>query len=169
MPGPWASVGVQLKTPVVLLIVAPVGMAPGAAPSARLKVSVLAGRSASVALASKVMRVPSSPDWLPISARTGATLTGAPVTTRVSKLDVADALPWQLLRPFAATRNVVVPVGVVPAVVVIVSVVAWVTLFDDVSDEVPNTAAAPAGSAPTMARSTVHALLLPLNVTDSVP
>ena len=50
MPGPWASVGVQLNTPVVLLIVAPVGMAPGA-PAARLKVSVLAGRSASVAVA----------------------------------------------------------------------------------------------------------------------
>ena len=65
------SVGVQLKTPVELLIVAPVGRAPGASPSARLKDSVLAGTSASVALASKVISVPSSPDWLPIGVRYG--------------------------------------------------------------------------------------------------
>ncbi len=77
------SGGVQLNTPVVLLIVAPAGTSPEE-PSARLKVSVLAGRSASVALASKVMSVPSSPDWLPIAARTGATLTSLTVTWIVS-------------------------------------------------------------------------------------
>ena len=51
-PGPWASVGVQLKAPPAV-IDAPVGTSP-ARPSARLKVRVLAGTSASVAVAVKV-------------------------------------------------------------------------------------------------------------------
>src|SRR6266550_2748069 len=42
--GPWASVGVQVNTPLVALMLAPAG-----APESRLKVKLLAGRSGSVA------------------------------------------------------------------------------------------------------------------------
>src|SRR5438105_1630504 len=48
VPGPWASVGVQVNTPVTGSMAAPLG-----APT-RLKVSVLAGMSGSVAVAVKV-------------------------------------------------------------------------------------------------------------------
>ena len=50
-PGPSVSVGVQVKTPVVGLIAAPVGAA------TRLKASVSPGRSASVALEATVSSV----------------------------------------------------------------------------------------------------------------
>src|SRR5262245_19368001 len=49
-PGPWTSVGVQVKTPVDAPIAAPLG-----APT-RLKVNVWAGRSGSVAVAVNVNR-----------------------------------------------------------------------------------------------------------------
>ena len=76
VPGPWASVGVQVKTPVFESILAPVG-----APTSRLNIKLLAGRSASVAIAVKVNSVSSSIDRLPITANTGAlSLRGSTVT-----------------------------------------------------------------------------------------
>src|ERR1051325_4813172 len=73
--GPCASVGVQVKTPVVVLMLAPVG-APGSSENVRL----WAGRFASVAEAVNVSVEPSATDLLPIAARTGATF-----TSRISK------------------------------------------------------------------------------------
>src|SRR5262245_51218000 len=54
VPGPWASLGVQLKAPVAGSIVAPAGA------FSRLKVGVFGGRSASVKVAVNVSVVPSS-------------------------------------------------------------------------------------------------------------
>src|SRR5262245_31610332 len=61
VPGPCASVGVQVNTPVLASIAAPAG-----AP-ARLNVSVFAGRSASVAVAVNVSSVCSSAVRSPIA------------------------------------------------------------------------------------------------------
>ena len=61
MPGPWASVGVQVKLPPVVMA------APAGAPASRVKVRVLAGRSASVAVAVKLIRASSLPLWLPMA------------------------------------------------------------------------------------------------------
>ena len=47
-------------------------MRPAGEPASRLKVSVLAGTSASVAVAVNVSVSPSSIVWSPIAARTGA-------------------------------------------------------------------------------------------------
>ncbi len=70
VPGPCASVGVQVKTPVVALIVAPAGTCP-LVPLSRLKVSVCPAL-ASVAVAVNVSGWPSSMLWLPMAASTGA-------------------------------------------------------------------------------------------------
>ena len=67
VPGPSASVGVQLKTPVCGSIVAPAG-----APASRVNVSVSSGRSGSLAAAVNVSSVPSSTAWFPIGSSTGA-------------------------------------------------------------------------------------------------
>src|SRR5437867_4492279 len=66
--GPCASVGVQVNTPLVALMLAPAG-----APGSRLKVKVLA--SASVAVAVNVRSVPSTRVLSPIGESTGAVLT----------------------------------------------------------------------------------------------
>jgi hypothetical protein len=60
VPGPWASVGVQLKSPPEV-IDAPVGTAPPD-PASRLNVRVLDGRSASVAAAVKASSTSSLTD-----------------------------------------------------------------------------------------------------------
>ena len=72
-----------MKTPLEAPIAAPAGTDP--APSTRLNVKVLAGRSASAAVAVNVISVSSSPDFAPIAARTGATLTSLTVTVIVSE------------------------------------------------------------------------------------
>ncbi len=77
-PGPCASVGVQVNAPVAGLMLAPSG-----APT-RLKVRVLAGKSASVAVAVKLSAVSSATVLSPIAPRTGATLTSPIVTVIVS-------------------------------------------------------------------------------------
>jgi len=68
VPGPSVSVGVQLKAPSALI------EAPAGSPT-RLKVSVLAGRSGSLAVAVKVNAVSSSTVLLPIAFNVGALLT----------------------------------------------------------------------------------------------
>ena len=83
-----------MKTPVVALIEAPAG-----APASRLNVFVLAGRSASVAVAVNVSRLPSLTDLLPIAASTGATLTSLTVMLIVSKSLSAG-------EPLSVTRTV---------------------------------------------------------------
>src|SRR5205814_4711004 len=64
------SGGVHVNTPVVALIVAPAG-----APASRLNANTLDGRSASVATAVNVRRLPSTTDLSPIGARSGARFT----------------------------------------------------------------------------------------------
>src|SRR5205814_9082209 len=66
LPGPWASVGVQGKTPVVGWMLAPAG-----API-KVEVRVLAGRSGSVAVAVKLRVVSSSTESGRTSGRGGA-------------------------------------------------------------------------------------------------
>src|SRR2546427_118131 len=68
VPGPWASVGVQVNRPFVGSIVAPAGE-----PGSRLNVNKLVGVSESLAVAVKLNSVPSVTALLPIAARTGAT------------------------------------------------------------------------------------------------
>ena len=99
MPGPWASVGVQVKTPVTGVMLAPAG-----APASRLKVNVLAGRSASVAVAVKVSGVSSSTVLLPIAASTGAWLTS--LTCDADGLEVASAgVPLSVTRMVTRVRR----------------------------------------------------------------
>src|SRR5258706_5658977 len=66
VPGPWASDGVQVKTPLVESTEAPAG-----APGSRLKVSAWAGRSGSVAELVKVSKMPSAMVRLVIATRLG--------------------------------------------------------------------------------------------------
>src|SRR2546423_15070881 len=65
--GPCAAVGVQVKTPLVELILAPAG-----APESRVYVSVWAGTSGSVAETVKLNGFPSVTVLFPIGAITGA-------------------------------------------------------------------------------------------------
>ena len=76
----WVSVGVQVKSPDAGSIVAPAGTVP-----ARLNVSVLAGRSASVADVVKLIGASSSPLWAPIGLSVGAVFTSLTVTVIVSE------------------------------------------------------------------------------------
>src|SRR5258706_295803 len=64
--GPWASVGVQVKTPLVVMA------APAGALVSSENVSSWAGTSASVAVAVNVRSTPSLTIWLVMTARTGA-------------------------------------------------------------------------------------------------
>src|SRR5258708_16892188 len=68
LPGPWASVGVQVKAPVAGSMLAPAG-----APL-RLKVRVLAGRSGSVAVAGERRGGSLSHDRMAKGRTTGAQL-----------------------------------------------------------------------------------------------
>src|SRR5262249_7086231 len=76
--GPWASLGVQLNTPVVALIVMPAG-----APGSRLNVKVFAGTSGSVAVAVNDSVLPSLIVWLTIAASEGAEFTSLTTTLKV--------------------------------------------------------------------------------------
>src|SRR5262245_54545677 len=66
-PGPWASVGVQVKAPVLGLMLAPAG-----ASAWRLEVGVVAGRGAAVVVGVKVGGVPWLTVVLPMATSTGA-------------------------------------------------------------------------------------------------
>jgi len=67
----------------------------------------------------------------------------------------------------AVIWKVEVPAGVVPDVVILKDVDCVVPVL--VSDAVPNTAEAPAGSTPLVPSVTVHELAFPLNGTLTVP
>src|SRR5437773_997552 len=84
--GPWASEGVQLIAPVPGTIVMPLGCAP------RLKASVLAGRSGSVALADTFSAVNSSIVWSAGTKTDGALFTSLTVTVNVL-VTLSDGLP----------------------------------------------------------------------------
>src|SRR5205814_2350916 len=75
--GPCASLGVQLIAPLLPLIVMPAGG------DTRLNVSVLAGTSASVALAVTASALNSSIVWLAGTLNTGATFTSRTVTVKL--------------------------------------------------------------------------------------
>src|SRR5262245_47103853 len=97
--GPWASVGVQLTTPLPALIVIPAG-----APGSKLYVSVLAGTSVSLPLAVTVKRLPSLTVRSAITASTGALFTSFTVTLNAR-------LALTLRAPLPITRTVT---GLVP-------------------------------------------------------
>ena len=75
-------------------IAAPVG-----APESKLNVRLLAGRSASLAVAVKLSSTPSSTVWLPIGSSTGATLSSPTVMVIVSESSSAGV-------PSSVTRTV---------------------------------------------------------------
>src|SRR5262245_41126532 len=75
--GPCASVGVQVNTPLVALILAPGGAL------TKLNESVLAGLSGSVAEAVSVSVAPSLIVWLPIGANTGELFNSFTTTVKV--------------------------------------------------------------------------------------
>src|SRR5712692_10433577 len=70
--------GIQAKTPLVALMVAPAG-----APRSRVNVSELAGMSASVAVAVKVSRLPSVTVLSLMGAKTGALFTSLTMTVKL--------------------------------------------------------------------------------------
>src|SRR5260370_31158349 len=67
--------GIQAKTPLVALMVAPAG-----APGSSVNVSVLAGMSASVAMAVKLSRLPSVTVFVGVGAQTGAVVPSLTIT-----------------------------------------------------------------------------------------
>src|SRR5205814_6979760 len=83
--GPCASLGVQLIAPLLPLIVMPAGG------DTRLNVSVLAGMSASVALAVTASALNSSIVWLAGTLNTGAAFTSRAVTVTLSVALVSGA------------------------------------------------------------------------------
>src|SRR4051812_23910240 len=76
--GPWASVGVQVNTPLFGSIAAPAG-----APAANVNGNACAGRSGSVADAVKESNVASLTALLPIGFSTGSRLTSVTMTMNV--------------------------------------------------------------------------------------
>src|SRR5439155_1592791 len=76
-PGPWASVGVQLSTPVCESRVTPVGA------DTRLKVSVLGGRSGSVALFVTTSVLSSLIVRSACAGNTGSLFTSVTVTVKI--------------------------------------------------------------------------------------
>lgn len=81
--GPWASVGVQVKTPAEVIA------APEGAPGPNVNVKVFAGMSASVAVAVKVRRVCSFTVLSPTGLRVGDRFASLTVTTIVSESNLA--------------------------------------------------------------------------------
>src|SRR5215203_1123245 len=75
--GPWASEGVQVKTPLVGLMLAPAG-----ALVSRLKVNVLEGESRSVAVLVNDSKEPSTMTRFEMANRVGAVLTSWTVTLK---------------------------------------------------------------------------------------
>ncbi len=96
VPGPWASIGVHVNTPVVGLIVAPAGMAP-LVPLARLNVSVCPA-SASLAVAVKVKGRCSLIVWLPMAVSTGAWFGIASTVTLTTCSAKSVGLPLSVTR-----------------------------------------------------------------------
>ncbi len=88
IPYPWASVGVQVKTPAEVIA------APAGAPGLSEYVSVFAGRSASVALAVNVSSLPSAIVLLPIGASTGSVRTSITDTVMDSESVSSPSDTW---------------------------------------------------------------------------
>ena len=76
--GPCASVGVQVKTPFVELMLAPAG-----APGSKLNVSVFAGRSSSVAVFVTTNVLSSLIIWFAGTVSTGARFTSVTTTVKL--------------------------------------------------------------------------------------
>src|SRR5438093_1012151 len=76
--GPCASVGVQVNTPLVALMLAPAG-----APGSRLKVRVLAGRSGSVAVFVTTNVLSSLIIWSAGTVSSGARFTSVTTTVKL--------------------------------------------------------------------------------------
>jgi hypothetical protein len=87
-PGPCGGLGAQAKAPVAESIAAPWG-----AFASRRKVSICAGRSASVAAAVKVKVPPLVTDLLPIGDRTGRVLSEATAMLKMRAAFSAGAPP----------------------------------------------------------------------------
>src|ERR1043165_9047928 len=79
--GPWASVGVHVKTPVEGLMIAPDG-----APASRLKLSACAGMSPSNAVAVKDNKDPSFTERFPIGESEGGLLSSVTTTVKLMAL-----------------------------------------------------------------------------------
>src|SRR6266581_3049900 len=84
--------GVQVKTPLVALIVAPAG-----APGSRVNVNELAGMSASVAMAVKVSRLPSVTGLSVMGAKTGALFTSLTMTVKLL-VSLSGGMPLSVTR-----------------------------------------------------------------------
>jgi ABC-type iron transport system FetAB permease component len=82
--GPWASVGVQVRTPAEVTDM-PVG------PEVRENVSVWAGRSVSVPERVTLRTCPSSTVWLEMAARIGDALTSLTVTVKEREVEVTPS------------------------------------------------------------------------------
>src|SRR5262245_58831759 len=93
--GPWASVGVHVKTPLTGLMAAPAGG------SSRLNVSVSPGPSGSVAVRVRVRVVPSFTVWFGMVASTGARFT-EPTTAMKLLVSLSGG------DPLSVTRTVIV-------------------------------------------------------------
>src|SRR6266704_3227980 len=84
--------GVQAKTPLVALIVAPAGE-----PGSRVNVNELAGMSASVAMAVKASRLPSFTVLSLIGTKTGALFTSLTMTVKLL-VSLSGGLPLSVTR-----------------------------------------------------------------------
>src|SRR5262245_20701908 len=148
--GPCASVGAQVKTPVTGLMAAPAGG------EIRLNVSVLAGRSGSLAVAVSVKVLPSLTIWLAMAPSTGGLFTSLAVTKKL-------LVSLKLGEPLSLTRKVIV---VVPE--------AWFGLGVQVKIPVDGSIAAPAGGLTKLkvrvlvGRSVSVAVLVMISVTPSL-
>src|SRR5689334_7033738 len=89
-------------------------------------------------------------------------------TISVSCAEDCAPLPWQFDPRVAVTLKLVVPGAVEPDVVILNVEVTWVP-SGVVTGLVPKTAAAPVGNVVSTPSVTVQGLLLPLNVTVTVP
>ena len=77
MPGPWASFGIQEKSPAALML------APSGAPGSSVNVRILTGKSLSVAVALKERSVPSLTVWGERAPSEGGVFTSCTVTAKV--------------------------------------------------------------------------------------
>src|SRR6185503_17850096 len=87
VPGPCASVGVQVNAPPAVIA------APAGAPAPSENVSVCAGTSASVAVAVKLNSASSLTVLFPIGARTGAVLPGGETVIVIASVSFSGGAP----------------------------------------------------------------------------
>ncbi len=112
LPGPWASVGVQVNTPPAVMA------APAGAPAPSEKVRGWAGRLASVALAVNVSSAPSSTVLSPIAPSSGATFISVTVTVIVSESVAVPSLTTTVMSCGPVCPAVGVQLKAPPAVIV---------------------------------------------------